>query len=340
MEPPQLQEYDRIGSNPSVMTIGRQVARGYIVLPTISQHIPLLSGFSSAAAELQGGSPFLDASPFVESSVLSRKLRYTRKDVCRGSFLSNESVKKSRASEHLTVHLGVTVGCDLLGGSVSGSYDRTVLDVGDSLTISRRCSYRAGGLTLSESKEPLVLTDEAQNLLQGPNGLKRFHEAYGDFYLSEVSLGGDSGVCLTVSSLSHDDSEDKYIIGEVKVLVWSEDEVIANDHSSHHLQGRKANLVAHDTLDDNFLSRTWPDGLVGDALTEVRGQVQSYSAKAEKLDVRVDERIARLVWDLEDNEVRWDVCRRLWQEHLVVEMVFVPFSTLREIRDILLDIHQ
>jgi len=127
-----LKEYDKIGSNPSIMTIDRQVARGVLILPGFSHHIPLLTGFSSAAAQLQGGLPFIaNASPFVESSVSSQKLQYRRKDICRGSFLSNQSVKKSRASEHLSVHLGVTVGNDLLGGGVSGSYDKSVLEVSD-----------------------------------------------------------------------------------------------------------------------------------------------------------------------------------------------------------------
>jgi len=71
------------------MTIDRQVPRGVVVLPVFSHHITLFTGFSS----------------IVESSVSSQKLRYQRKDICRGSFLSNQSVKKSRGSEHLTVHL-------------------------------------------------------------------------------------------------------------------------------------------------------------------------------------------------------------------------------------------
>jgi len=131
MDFPGLREHDRIGSNPSVMTIDRQAARGVIVLPISSHIITPLTGFSSVAAQLPGGSPFIESSPFVESSVLSQKLRYRCSVECRGSFLSNQSVKKSRASEHLTVHLGVTVGNDILGGGVSGSYDKAVLDASD-----------------------------------------------------------------------------------------------------------------------------------------------------------------------------------------------------------------
>ncbi len=132
MDIPELQQHDRIGDDPSVMSIHRQVARGFIVLPTSSrsEHIPLLTGFSSAAAQDPSvRNPFIvDTSPFVPASVSAQKLLYRRNDVCRGSFQNNESTRKTRASEHTSVHLGVTVGFSFLGGGVSGSYDKAVLD--------------------------------------------------------------------------------------------------------------------------------------------------------------------------------------------------------------------
>lgn len=77
-------------------------------------------------------------------------------------------------------------------------------------------------------------------------------------------------------------------MAEVNVLFWSKTVEIANDHSQHRLEQRKASLIADDSLGNAFVSQSWPNGLQGDAVGEVRQQILDYPDKTECLDVRVE----------------------------------------------------
>ncbi len=170
------------------------------------------------------------------------------------------------------------------------------------------------------------------------NPLAAFTATYGDFYVSSLSVGGDAGVCLTMDSTSHDDEEDKHVVVKVKFLFWSKNVTIADSHEMHSLMQRRAGLVAHDTLQDEFVERSWPNGIqeVGE-VGEVRQYVANFVDKVERLDARVAERMEKwkdeLFWD---KKVEWDVCKRAWADGLVVEMVLVPFTGLREVQSALL----
>lgn len=139
-----------------------------------------------------------------------------------------------------------------------------------------------------------------------------------------------------MSSFSHNDDEDKYIVGEVKFLFWSKQKEIANSHDRHSLGQRKISLVAHDTLGNKFVSNTWPDGL-SEEDTGVLGQtIGDYTDKAASLDQRVNSRVGK--WpELSVNgaTVDWKLCRELWDAGLVAEMVLVPFTSLREVQELL-----
>ena len=130
---------------------------------------------------------------------------------------------------------------------------------------------------------------------------------------------------------------DESIVAEVNVLFWSKTVEIANDHSQHRLEQRKASLIADDSLGNAFVSQSWPNGLQGDAVGEVRQQILDYSDKTECLDVRVEAKLSNWVVELEKGDFDWDVCRALWEAGLVAEMVLVPFATLREVQDVLLE---
>jgi len=203
--------------------------------------------------------------------------------------------------------------------------------------ISRRCSFRCGNVALSESASRPVLTLEAKQMLRSAEGLKKFQQKYGDFFVSELSIGADAGACLAISSLSHYDSIDKSIVAEAKALFWSKTVEVANDHSRHHFEQRKASLVAHDSLENAALSKSWPHGLQGAAVDEVRQQILGYSDRAESLDGRVESKLSHWAVELDRGHFDWNVCRALWEAGLVAEMVLVPFATLRELQDVLLE---
>jgi len=173
-------------------------------------------------------------------------------------------------------------------------------------------------------------------MLRVPGGLERFQERYGDFFVSELSIGADAGVCLTMSSLSHDDWEDKNIVAEAHVLFWSDEAEVSSEHTRHHWDERGTTLIAHDTLENTFVSKSWPGGLQSDALEQARKQTMGYAAQAESLDTRVRARLSGVAAEIGKGDFGWDVCRKVWEAGLVAEMVLVPFTTLREIQEIML----
>lgn len=121
----------RLGSNPSLMTLDRQMLRGYLNLPAPLQHVSILSGFSSKAVKQNEANPFVSESAFDLVSPATQKLRYSSMNASTGSWFRNETSRKSRSSEHLSVHLAVSLDLGLVGGGVSGTYDKNVVKNSD-----------------------------------------------------------------------------------------------------------------------------------------------------------------------------------------------------------------
>ncbi len=151
-------EERRLGSNPSLMTLDRQMLRGYLNLPAPVRHVPILSGFSSKAVEQDQVDPFVSESAFDLASAANQKLQYSSTNASTGSWFRNETSRKSRSSEHLSVHLAVSVDLGLVGGGVSGTYDKNVVknsDVSHKKTeTSRLCRHRIRSTCVLNSLPP------------------------------------------------------------------------------------------------------------------------------------------------------------------------------------------
>jgi len=53
---------------------------------------------------------------------------YNNEDGGQATYVSANSDTSSSSSEHLSMSLGLSVGCEFLGASVSGKYDKDVLE--------------------------------------------------------------------------------------------------------------------------------------------------------------------------------------------------------------------
>ncbi len=124
-------EERRLGSDPSLMTLDRQMLRGYLNLPAPLRYVPILSGFSSKAIKQNEVNPFINESAFDLATTGKQKLRYSSMNASTGSWFRNETSRKSRSSEHLSVHLAVSLDMGVVGGGVSGTYDKNVVNNSD-----------------------------------------------------------------------------------------------------------------------------------------------------------------------------------------------------------------
>ncbi|KAK3897984.1 hypothetical protein C8A05DRAFT_38439 [Staphylotrichum tortipilum] len=292
----------RLGSSPSLMTLDRQMLRGYLNLPAPLRHVPILSGFSSKAAKQGRSDPFISESAFDLASTEAQELHYSSVNASTGSWFRNETSRKSRSSEHLSVHLAVSLDLGLVGGGVSGTYDKNVVKNSDALTISRRCSIRCGDVRPAAPVVPL--SRDAKQLLQS-RGPEAFQSKFGDFYVSGLGIGGDSGVCLSMSSASDDEVEDLRVMAEVHVLFWTEEVEIAHKHR----------------------------GVADADMEAARRQAVAFADKVDNMDGRIKQALQGLgIMDNADFDAQRG--RELWRRGLVAELTLLPFSSLREVQQI------
>lgn len=124
---------------PIRMSTVRAAAQGYLLIPSIATPIDLATGFSTDLAATPISNPFITQnSPFDAVGLGSATFVYRKGDNCRGTYLSVSTSTSSSSSEHLSLSLGVSVGNAVLGASVTGSYDRSVLE-DNSVSVAAPC---------------------------------------------------------------------------------------------------------------------------------------------------------------------------------------------------------
>ena len=92
--------------------------------PVTIPEVGFFSGFGSDLAEDAGYGPFSVSSPFERTEKYD--LRVT--SLGQGSFSDTTVTASSNSYEHLSASVSVGVDIGILGGDVSVSYDKTVLD--------------------------------------------------------------------------------------------------------------------------------------------------------------------------------------------------------------------
>ncbi len=189
---------------------------------------------------------------------------------------------------------------------------------------------RCGDVRPAASVSPL--SGDAKELLQS-QGLEAFQRRFGDFYVSSLAIGGDSGVCLSMSSASDDQVEDLLIMADVHVLFWTAEVEIAHKHKEWHMEQRSLALFSHDTLTSESFSNRWARGVTDADMEGARRQAVSFADKVDSMQGRITEALQELgIRDSADFD--WQRGRELWRRGLVAELTLLPFSSLREVQQI------
>ena len=97
-----------------------------ILLPWSSSIAPVLPGTAFRSILASTDAPWATVSPFTELG--DQLIVYTNDDGGLSTYNSAKSTSSSSNSEHLSVSLGVSVGCPFLNASASGQYDKDVLE--------------------------------------------------------------------------------------------------------------------------------------------------------------------------------------------------------------------
>ncbi|KAK2690197.1 hypothetical protein QWA68_010995 [Fusarium oxysporum] len=313
-----------------VPTVEKQVDIGReLVIPWIHRELTLGTGFSSKL--ISTPNPWITArSPFNIDELRKQRLLYDGKVEGRHNFRDAESTSHSTGMEHTSGSLGVAVGCSFLSASVTGSYDKTVLETKDTYSVSRTCLVRDGVIRFKA--EPR-LSYEAEKLLREPNGQAKFQEVYGDYYVSCYILGGDAGVYVATSDDTVDTRTKEKVTVKVKVLFFTASKTFEKEKSTHD-ETFQVTLSGYDTLTNTchgYPSKKEGLDKVSQAqFNEVRRQSIGHLQNVDKLPFRVRERMRELRLVNDQDELEWSHCSDICQAGLVVQVILMPYRYLRD----------
>ncbi|KAK1241533.1 hypothetical protein MKX08_001507 [Trichoderma sp. CBMAI-0020] len=222
-----------------------------ITLPWSPSNKPLAPGTLFNSRLCERADPWGKTFPWDPDSIKSAELIYRLDDGGHASFQSIETNNSTNSEEHLGVSFGISAGCSFLNASVTGGYDRDLMENKDGLPLlertkkekekknnnakanlavvgnprfwappperkfSIRTSYRAGSITLRSRP---ALSDDALVVLKHQGGISAFKYQYGDYYVAGYRLGGDAGVALSETATANRKAERLSVKVSVKVL--------------------------------------------------------------------------------------------------------------------------
>lgn len=324
-------------------SLSRQAAGGtQLDLPWSAQYIAPGTAFKSALIKAPEG-PFLKPSPFDSKSLEEAAYVFQKNDL-QGSFMEATSTSSGFNSEHLSVGLGITVGCSFLNASVSGRYDKSLLqnsDVGLKRTTryahhmtyilqayktSQRASVRRGHLSFQ--KTPTLSVSALQTLETG--GLAAFQETYGDYYVAGVNIGADSGVLVSQSLNTSLKTESYSVTVSVKVIFFTVSHTWTHDERED-LRDSKFTVTGFSTLQDTHVELSSVEGA---STFTMREAALRFAKINNSLDVIVDRALEK--YGLTGSRViDLGTFGEICASGLAVELVVLPYTSLRQVASFL-----
>jgi hypothetical protein len=136
-----------------------------------------------------------------------------------------------------------------------------------------------------------------------------------------------------MSSASDDEVEDLRVMAEVHVLLWTDEVEIARKHVEWHMEQRSLALFSHDTLTSESFSNRWPRGVTDADMEGARRQAVAFAGKVDSMQSRIKQALQELgITDNADFDLQRG--RELWRRGLVAELTLLPFTSLREVQQI------
>ena len=159
------------------------------------------------------------------------------------------------------------------------------------------------------------------------NGLAEFQAQFGDYYIAGYRLGGETGVLLSQSSEDRRTVDIVALEAKVEVLCFEKtyrrDKRWTESSASSDFQ-----VCGYDTLDHVKYSSS---PAYGPSTPEERErQTKAFSARARTLEERVMHTM-RALGVVESDSVGFEVCEKLCRSGLVMELILLPVTTLREV---------
>ncbi|TFK32765.1 hypothetical protein BDQ12DRAFT_476790 [Crucibulum laeve] len=314
--------YDLLLDDPNVLNV-EQVAHDNIPIyfPWSLQCITLGTGFNSTLTSKGNTNPFSSRSAFAQRSLNSTPVRFDD-DTGGSSFKKSITSKSTYSYEHVDFKFGISVGGWVLGASVSGAYAKDVLSNKDSQKLSVRSTMRLGTVAYVDTPG---LSSEGFSLLR-QEGVEKFHQTYGDYYVAGLRLGADNATML--SSSSNTDIQSQMDQLKISLKVFGKNHTLMD---KKHVSSTSA--IAHGTTVTAFdtLKNYNHTGQAGDAAS--CGREAELAARNVYDGQQIQERAFAVLQSLHISPgqiITTEQYRRICESGLVVELLLLPYAGLRE----------
>lgn len=163
-------------------------------------------------------------------------------------------------------------------------------------------------------------------MLKYGGGYDAFTKKYGDYFVWGYRLGGDTGLMISSHSFEKKKVEQYGITLTVEVLMVEASKTWTKDFYAF-AAGKEMRLVGYDTLSD----QNWNVSM------KSTGDIQKLSEAAEQVMKNSQDLLERSVKALEDkhlfhgDHLSRTQCDILAKSGIVVELVLLPMSTLRDV---------
>ncbi|KAF2738960.1 hypothetical protein EJ04DRAFT_519904 [Polyplosphaeria fusca] len=291
-----------------------------ITIPWTNKLIRMGASLSLAG---EGNATFREATPFSEASLNKSKMAF--RPGSRGSVRQASTRYNERSSEHLDVSMQGEIGFPGLSASGRAHYETNASEVNSHKAIkaSLRAEYRSGYVVFADIPS---FSAEATNILRAePSPIEAFRTKYGDYYVGAYAIGGANGNLVTGAAATSSESKNLSVEYSVKVL-WMEKSRTIEDHERRSTAAGYASLIAYDSLEE------WKGDLHGsdfDSYANIMRASEENQRRSLALAQRVTERTERLGLKM-GHEVPWNTCDAIFEAGLVVEILLLPFSALRD----------
>ncbi|OJJ35545.1 hypothetical protein ASPWEDRAFT_28171 [Aspergillus wentii DTO 134E9] len=207
------------------------------------------------------------------------------------------------SSEHLSLSGKVSAG-----GKFAEASD---------MKASIQASIRTGNIYIDEPRFSLAALADTRRTRTKPSC---FPSKYGEYYVASLKLGADAGVLASSASTLHDDSESLDVKAKLRVLWW---DIEASEHEETHSVEAWAEFKAtgFDTLAG--------ENVGGGSRKQTGEVIMDFVERVTDVEARVRGKMEEFGLT-EDKKVDLEMCRRLCEAGLVVEITLLPYSQVRD----------
>ncbi|KAJ5748583.1 uncharacterized protein N7511_010279 [Penicillium nucicola] len=259
-----------------------------------------------------------DQSAFAPESL--RKSSLVFQSSCQGTVTRSTTTSAAESHEHTSFSLQAQVGGSAIGVSGRGNYEARVATNQHAQNASFRAEYQAGRIGFDE---PPRLSADALALLHNRADPNAFRAKYGDYYVGAYLLGGANSQLLSCTAMGASSSKDMSAQVTGRFLGFKKT-VSIEDHERAEAAMGQYELVAYDSLD------AWDcthKGGAGQADLELTARanydrcstlVNRVAAKVEAMQLQHGARVP------------WDSCEAICRDHLVVQILLLPYAKVKE----------